>query len=135
VAPDDTDRRETHRASVMLTALVDCAAASRAMTLRNLSPRGACVEGGVLPEQGASVMFKRNGIRARSRVAWVSGTRCGLEFVDDLNLQAALRAVPQLRTGGMHLIRRPGLKSRPLTENERTTMETRAVRGIHVEAG
>lgn len=97
-----------------------------------MSAQGACIEGETLPQNGSHLLFTRNGLFTRARVAWVRHRRCGLEFAETLDVQDALRAVTRRKSGSARAPGRPGLKPRKLTDTERLVMERWAVSGSSV---
>lgn len=107
----------------MLIATVACAGVSRTIRVRDMSAQGACVEGETLPQNGSHLLFARNGLLKRARVAWVRRQHCGLEFAETLDVQDALRVVTSHKGGSARAPGRPGLKPRKLTDAERLVME------------
>lgn len=120
---DSVEQRRVPRASVMLLASVGCAGVSISIKVRDLSTAGACIEGDKLPQSGSHLLFKRNGVFTRARVAWAGRERCGLEFVENVNVREALRVVNRRKIVDVRPTSRPGLRPRKLTEAERLVME------------
>jgi hypothetical protein len=54
--------------------------ASGPVRVRNLSPTGALVEGGVLPVPGEAVSLLRGSLRSEGKVVWCNNGRAGLRF-------------------------------------------------------
>lgn len=107
----------------MLLASVGSAGISRTIKVRDLSASGACIEGDMLPQSGSHLLFERNGVFTRARVAWADRERCGLEFAENVNVREAFRAVNRRRIMSVIPTSRPGLRPRKLTEAERLVME------------
>jgi hypothetical protein len=119
-----TQNRTSRRSPVLLAACIDVDGAQVAVKLRNLSERGALIEGDRLPREGAETCFQRNELVRRSRVVWVQGRYAGVAFDCPLNPEELLRQVPQPRTKVHSEVRRPGFTCRPLTSYERRMLET-----------
>jgi PilZ domain len=114
-----SQNRRQRRANVLMAASLEVSGSSFPVKLRNLSSDGALIEGDALPIEGAEVRFCRLELNQAARVVWVRGTRAGLSFQEPLSPEAVLRHVPTPRPRVAPDFRRPGLGSRPLTEEER----------------
>ena len=122
--PSVTHQRRSRRSNVMLQATLETPGASLPVVLRNLSQDGALVRGEELPEEGARVLFHRQGLSVPSRVAWVHGGHAGLAFEFALFPKEMLRHVPPpCHKPAPEIKRRPGLAARPLTPAERAMIE------------
>ncbi|MEA2998425.1 MAG: hypothetical protein QOH04_664 [Sphingomonadales bacterium] len=103
-------KRTTKRNRVLLSARLRAGYAEYEVRLRDLSQRGALVEGERVPEAGAEVVFSRGSISVPARVAWSDPHRAGLEFaymIDESEVLVQLR-----KTAGdqsQPRFRRPGL--------------------------
>ena len=116
--------RGSRRSPVLLAASVEVDGAPVPVKLRNLSERGALIEGDRLPAQGEATRFKRNDLSVPSRVVWVHGRYAGVAFSEPLNPEQVLRNIPKPRQRLEQDFRRPGLACRPLTPYERRMLET-----------
>jgi len=115
--------RRSRRSPVLLTASLDVGDAREPVRLRNLSAEGALVEGERLPPEGALTVFRRKELYVPARVAWVEGRFAGVAFATPLEKEQLLRHVPPPRPRVAPIFRRPGLACRPLTDEERRTIE------------
>jgi PilZ domain len=103
-------KRTTKRNRVLLSARLRAGYAEYEVRLRDLSQRGALVEGERVPEAGTEVVFSRGSISVPARVAWSAAARAGLEFaytIDESEVLVQLR-----KTAGdqnQPRFRRPGL--------------------------
>ena len=113
----------------MLTAKLELAGEAHQVILRNLSTGGALVEGTSLPAEGAILLFVRNDLRVRARVAWVEGKYAGIAFESPLERSEILRQVPQPREKFEARFRRPGLASKPLSDADRRMLQMWATPG------
>ena len=78
---DDKHERRNKRSLVLLVARVSTADGTIEARLRNLSQKGALLEGDRIPPVGTDLIFERGQTRARARVAWARDGRFGIEFV------------------------------------------------------
>lgn len=119
-----TQNRRSRRSNVLLAASIEVSGQVLAVKLRNLSAEGALIEADGLPVEGTEVLFRRNELAARSRIVWVHDRYAGVAFAKPLAPEQVLRhiPVPQPRMRPEH--RRPGLKSRELTPEERKLVES-----------
>ena len=113
----------------MLTAKLELAGDAQQVILRNLSTGGALVEGKWLPAEGSFALFVRNDLRVQARVAWVEGKYAGIAFECPLERSEVLRQVPQPKEKFEARFRRPGLASRPLSDDDRRMLQLWAVPG------
>jgi hypothetical protein len=119
-----TQNRRHRRSSVLLKATLEVPGDSLPIILRNLSEEGALVQGKRLPEEGARVLFHRQGLSVPSTVAWCQSGHAGLEFDFPLFPREMLRHVPNpQRTSPLPAKKRPGLRAQPLTPAERMLIE------------
>jgi hypothetical protein len=74
-------KRSARRARVLLAAKLRTGSGYDIdVRLRDLSQKGALVEGKSLPPQGSEAVFSRGSITVPARVAWTGEGRAGLEF-------------------------------------------------------
>ena len=116
--------RRASRSPVLLTARVEVGGCPVEVKLRNLSEKGALIEGATLPQEGSDSYFERNQLRLPCKVVWVEGRFAGVAFNRPLKPEEVLRQIPAPKQriappDG----RRPGLASRPLTPSERKMIE------------
>jgi len=103
-------KRSTKRNRVLLAARLRAGYTEYEVRLRDLSQKGALVEGERVPEAGTEVVFSRGSISVPARVAWADPHRAGLEFaymIDESEVLVQLK-----RTAGdqnQPRFRRPGL--------------------------
>jgi hypothetical protein len=75
-------RAVPHRTNVMLAAQVVTRGLTLNVRIRNMSVSGALLEGSVLPEVGSRVLVNRGENSAQADIVWASSGRCGVRFVD-----------------------------------------------------
>jgi hypothetical protein len=117
-------QRRSNRSNVLLAASIEAAGKVIDVKLRNLSAEGALIEGQNLPVEGSQVLFRRNELRVKSRVAWVNGKHAGVAFGVPLDAEQVLRNVPKPRPRMIPDFRRPGLGARRLTPEEQKLVES-----------
>jgi hypothetical protein len=61
--------------------------------IRNLSPRGALLDGNSLPSTGAEVQLVRGGLNARGHVAWQERDHVGISFDEQIDVDQWVRRV------------------------------------------
>ena len=81
-----TDHRSHSRSNVFLSAVLVAEAASLPVRVRNLSPRGAFLDGGPLPPVGAQVELVRGHLHAHAEVVWQAGGHAGLRFAGEIDV-------------------------------------------------
>lgn len=119
-----TGHRRERRSPVLLSATIEVDGAPIAVKLRNLSEQGALIEADRLPPEGSPTTFERKGTRCAGRVVWVQGKYAGIAFNEPLKPEEVLRQIPSPRPKQKLDFRRPGFNCRPLTDQERQTLET-----------
>jgi hypothetical protein len=87
------DKRAEGRAHVFLTATIYDARGSEPVRIRNLSARGALVEGIRLPATGSFVRLVRGALLAAGRVAWNGTKVVGINFDKPVDADAWIRPV------------------------------------------
>ena len=112
------------RSNVLLAASIEVSGASQTVKLRNLSTEGALIEGDDLPVEGSEVLFRRNELSVKSRVAWVHGKHAGVAFRRPIAQEDVLRNIPKPRYRAAVDYRRPALASREMTADERRLVES-----------
>ena len=122
-ASSTSQNRKSRRSNVLMTATIEFAGQSLPVKLRNLSAEGALIESETLPVEGADVLFRRNELAVKSRVAWVAGQHAGIAFDKQLEPEVVLRHIPPRRPRVEPDFRRPGLACRELTPEERKLVE------------
>jgi len=124
-APRD---RRSKRSLVLLSAKVRVDGKETDVRLRNLSQRGALLEGEEPPEVGTILMFERGRTRVKARVAWSKEGRFGVEFLKPIEEREVLVHVgrPRSQPDPEPLLSygRPGLKGQRLTPAERRLAES-----------
>lgn len=126
MAQDDQGRephnRSSKRSLVLLAAKVRTGAGIEDVKLRNLSQKGALLEGQSLPAVGSELVFERGQTVAKARVAWVSDTRFGIEFLEPIEESEVLVHVGRGAKASMpeppRTFRRTGLRAAPLNNGE-----------------
>jgi hypothetical protein len=73
-------RDRAPRKNLLLTATIRSQGVSAPVRIRNLSEKGAMIDGQALPEPGASVILQRLEVEMRGVVAWRAEGRCGIQF-------------------------------------------------------
>jgi hypothetical protein len=113
-----SQNRHSRRSNVLLAASIETSGASISVKLRNLSTEGALIEGDGLPVEGSEVLFKRNQLSVRSRVAWVAGNQAGVAFNTPIAQEDVLRNIPKPKHRAPMDFKRPGLGRRQLSPEE-----------------
>jgi hypothetical protein len=118
-----SQNRRSRRSPVLLAAIIHVAGEAVTVKLRNLSERGALIEGDRLPLEGSTTFFERNDLRLKSRIVWVEGKYAGVAFDEPLDPEQVLRNVPMPKAKPKLDFKRPGLACRPLSAYERKMLE------------
>lgn len=118
-----TQNRRSNRSPVLLSAKLSMGGEELAVILRNLSSKGALVEGAQLPVEGSATVFKRNELSVAGRVVWVEQRFAGIAFDRELEPSELLRQVPRPRRKLDQQFRRPGLTCQPLSDSDRRMLE------------
>ena len=74
------DCRVQPRTHLFVIATLYSADTSTAVHVRNMSSRGALIEGALLPDVGTAVQLKRGSLQAAGMIAWRAGRRAGVAF-------------------------------------------------------
>jgi hypothetical protein len=78
---------------VFLTATLVAGGMPRAVRVRNISVKGALIDGVSLPTQGTSVALRRGDLHVEGEVAWQEGTQCGLRFRTEVTVVDWVRRI------------------------------------------
>ena len=119
-----TQNRKSRRSNVLLAATIEVRGAAVPVKLRNLSTEGALIEGDDLPVEGAEVLFVRNDLKVKSRVAWVHEKQAGIAFRRPIPQEDVLRNIPSPRHRAPIKFGRSGLTHRQLTPAERSLAQS-----------
>ena len=92
-----TQNRRSRRAHMLMTATLDYAGRAVKVTLRNLSPDGAQVEGAQLPVEGTDLLFRKGELAVAGSVIWTKGRQAGIRFDKELDPATVLNHVPVAR--------------------------------------
>ena len=84
---DSRDHRTESRANVFLGAVLDSGTGSVPVRVRNISPKGALIEGPILPAPGAIVRLVRGALRATGTLTWEAQNHAGLSFEQPIDVQ------------------------------------------------
>jgi hypothetical protein len=105
------ESRTDRRSNVFLTATLVMAGGSVAVRVRNISARGALVDGPGLPAEGATVDLCRGSLIAHGDIAWQADDQCGVRFDADIDVESWTRRVghtgQQAVDDMVALVRRP----------------------------
>src|SRR5579875_1946095 len=96
------NRRAEPRYSVLLAGQAISTSGSRPVIIRNLSLRGAQVEGSGLPPLGQLLILKKGPLEAAGRVTWREGNRAGLDFERPLTSESLFALVDRGRGRPKH---------------------------------
>jgi len=80
------EQRSRGRSNVFLTATLDCGSRTTPVRIRNVSARGALVDGVGLPAAGSRVTLLRGRLSAVGEIAWESDDQGGLKFDNDIDV-------------------------------------------------
>jgi hypothetical protein len=76
----NSQNRRNKRSLVLIAARLKIKGVAVDVRLRNLSCNGALLESDAPPPVGSEVVFERGDTVAPARIAWVSGSRFGVQF-------------------------------------------------------
>ena len=91
--PPETDNRAQNRSNVFLAAVLVVGSARLPVRVRNLSPRGALLDGASLPASGVGIQLTRGALSAEGRVAWRGGDQAGVSFAGEIDVDAWVKRV------------------------------------------
>ena len=87
------NNRSQPRSNVFLDAVLVVGAAALPVRLRNLSARGALIEGASLPSAGSRVRVLRGELSAEGEMAWQEQGLAGLRFASEIDVENWVRRV------------------------------------------
>lgn len=119
-----TQNRRSRRSNVLLAASIEVSGAALPVKLRNLSSQGALIEGEGLPVEGSEILFRRNELSVKGRIAWVHDKQAGVAFTTALLPEEVLRNIPKPRPRVVPDFRRPGLACRKLKPEEQRLVDS-----------
>jgi hypothetical protein len=109
---------------VLLAASIEVLGTVMPVKLRNLSSQGALIEGKDLPIEGSEIVFRRNDLKAKGRIAWIHEDQAGIAFNVLLAQEEVLRNIPKPRPRVVPDFKRPGLACRKLTPDEQRLVDS-----------
>lgn len=118
-----TQNRRNRRSNVLMAASLELSGAKLDVKLRNLSAEGALVEGDRLPVEGSELLFCKGDLSVAGRVVWNQDKRAGIAFSQHLEPEQLLRHVPAPQARVNTTYKRPGFRSRNLSQEERRLAE------------
>jgi hypothetical protein len=89
----ESDKRSQNRSNVFLTASLVSGAEQHPVRVRNLSARGALLDGRSLPPAGARIRLIRAGLSADGEVAWQAHGHAGIRFTGEINVDSWVRGI------------------------------------------
>jgi hypothetical protein len=116
--------RQSRRSNVLLAASIEVSGAVVPVKLRNLSSQGALIEGEDLPIEGSEIIFRRNELKVKGRIAWVHEDQAGIAFKTLLAQEEVLRNIPKPRPRVTPDFKRPSLACRKLTPDEQRLVDS-----------
>ncbi len=117
------DERRSARAKVMLTAAIESGGIRLPVKVDDLSAHGARVAGDSLPAIDTPVTFQCKDLTVEGFVAWVQPPLAGIGFGEPIEPQHLLRKIPRPSQVIPKEFRRPGFRSRPLSNGEKKIVE------------
>lgn len=115
--------RRSNRSPVLLSATIELDGKAVPVRLRNLSEKGALIQGDDLPAEASQIVFERKELRLKGRIVWTECGFAGVAFERPLRREEVLRHVPAPRQTFESKHRRPGLACEPLTEKDRRMIQ------------
>lgn len=117
------DERRSARSKVMLTATLESEHGAVQVRVDDLSAHGARVAGeGIFPIDTV-ITFRCKSLVVEGFVAWVGEPFAGIGFGAPIEPELALRKVTPARQTITKDFRRPGFRSRDLTDSERRIVQ------------
>jgi hypothetical protein len=89
----DANHRSQPRSNVFLSAALVVGTAAVAVRLRNLSTRGALLDGAALPPAGTHVRVLRGELSADAEIAWEAQGQAGLRFSGEIDVEKWVRRI------------------------------------------
>jgi len=77
--------RSEVRSNVFLSAVLETGSQNVSIRIRNISSRGALIDGPNLPAAGAKLLLVRGSLSARGHVAWREEGQAGISFDEAVN--------------------------------------------------
>lgn len=74
------DTQRDARTNMFVMATVYAGTESAPVKIRNMSTRGALIEGGVIPAPASKVSLRRGALSIAGEIVWRNGSRAGLKF-------------------------------------------------------
>lgn len=90
--PED-EHRSQNRSNVFLSASLLADGASLPVRVRNMSHRGALLDGGSLPQTGAKVRLVRGELSAEGSIAWQHDGQAGIRFAGEIDVASWVKKV------------------------------------------
>jgi hypothetical protein len=90
------DSRIGVRSNVFLNASMVAGGHTTNVRVRNISERGALIDGTRLPAEGSPVQLRRGSLSAAGEVAWQTGGQAGIRFDGPVYVPAWVRRVGQI---------------------------------------
>jgi hypothetical protein len=87
------NQRSQSRSNVFLSAALVVGSATVPVRLRNLSTRGALLEGASLPPAGSHARVLRGELSADGEIAWQAQGQAGLSFSTEINVAEWVRRI------------------------------------------
>lgn len=113
----------SRRSNLLMSASLEHADGVEPVTLRNLSAKGALVEGDHRLDVGTRIIFRRRELTASGKVAWLAGRRAGITFDMALDPETVLHHLPVPKPPPVTDCKRPGFHA-SLSERERRFADT-----------
>jgi len=89
----DGDHRSQNRSNVFLSASLLVDGASLPVRVRNMSRRGALLDGSSLPQAGAKVRLVRGELSAEGNIAWRRESQAGIRFAGEIDVASWVKRV------------------------------------------
>lgn len=89
----ESDHRSQNRSNVFLSASLLVGAASVPVRVRNMSQRGALLDGSSLPSAGTKVRLARGELSAGGNIAWQRDGQAGIRFVGEIDISSWVKKV------------------------------------------
>lgn len=89
----EAEHRSQNRSNVFLSASLLVGATSVSVRVRNMSRRGALLDGGSLPQSGAKVRLVRGELSVEGNIAWRREGQAGIRFTGEIDVASWVRKV------------------------------------------
>lgn len=117
------ERRKLERQRVMFAGTLERLDHAVPVRVVDLSPNGATVAGGDLPQRDERVELHRNGKKVRGRITWESNDRAGIHFEEACDALGPLRPIASPMPSYKEPCRRPSLKPERVSKAEQASIE------------